>query len=632
MRLVIVAGVYNSSIAIVTAVYPSSSCTEIASPHRRLEAASFVITKSADLLECFDRVRLLSVAIRSEIPHLGRTRRPGRDVVAPEWSATTALGRTAPGRRVLIATEVAVSDACSVDAAYPGIVTAFPVSEIVVLEASVLRWCCPARAGDVFVPFGARRRRSFLREGPSGFVLRVEVGTLDPLALSMLPSPLYIMFPLWFGAWECENSLLEVDMRPSPYGLPISCFGTISGKRVPELPPAENATPLETAILSRWPGRPRQDRGALGHRDLVATARAVVTKSRWGRASRPCRDGSMRRDLSRETAQQQQGAHRAEETGRHSQARQLVEQQDESVMPMQGQVQEEVSADESIFRNLYQGAYQPRQVAAGVQFPVPPPVVSKQQVEPEVEQLEHQQRSGTGSTRAGRRRTTVTEDRTALLERFLHLRPLMFHGEFDPDKAESWTHELERIFEAMECAEEDQGHARRLGHDVVGPELSAVTALGHAAPGRRVLVATGVAVSDACSVDTACLGIGTTFLVSECENSMLEVDMLPSPCGLPISCFGTIFRRRVPKLPPAKNATPLEAAILSGWPGRPRQDRGALGHHDLVAIGRRDHVATARCVVTSAMRQISDPCHFRFFYCETSQQRQGTRRAEETGR
>ncbi|MQM09201.1 hypothetical protein Taro_042068 [Colocasia esculenta] len=32
----------------------------------------------------------------------------------------------------------------------------------------------------------------------------------------------------------------------------------------------------------------------------------------------------------------------------------------------------------------------------------------------------------------------------------------MFHGEYGPDKAESWTHELERIFKTMECAEEDQ--------------------------------------------------------------------------------------------------------------------------------------------------------------------------------
>ncbi|MQL94285.1 hypothetical protein Taro_026939 [Colocasia esculenta] len=44
-------------------------------------------------------------------------------------------------------------------------------------------------SGDVVVSFGARRRRPFLREGPNEFALCVEVGTLDPLALSMLPSP-----------------------------------------------------------------------------------------------------------------------------------------------------------------------------------------------------------------------------------------------------------------------------------------------------------------------------------------------------------------------------------------------------------------------------------------------------------
>ncbi|MQL99846.1 hypothetical protein Taro_032572 [Colocasia esculenta] len=47
--------------------------------------------------------------------------------------------------------------------------------QFLVLEAFVLRWSRPARAGDVFVPFGARRRRPFLREGPNGFVLRVEL-------------------------------------------------------------------------------------------------------------------------------------------------------------------------------------------------------------------------------------------------------------------------------------------------------------------------------------------------------------------------------------------------------------------------------------------------------------------------
>ncbi|MQM22632.1 hypothetical protein Taro_055687 [Colocasia esculenta] len=48
------------------------------------------------------------------------------------------------------------------------------------------------------------------------------------------------------------------------------------------------------------------------------------------------------------------------------------------------------------------------------------------------------------------------EDRTALLERFLHLRPPNFSGDRDPDRAESWVHELERTFEAMDCAEQNQ--------------------------------------------------------------------------------------------------------------------------------------------------------------------------------
>ncbi|MQM12486.1 hypothetical protein Taro_045403 [Colocasia esculenta] len=71
--------------------------------------------------------------------------------------------------------------------------------------AFVLRWCRPARAGDVFVSFGARRKRPFLREGPNGFVLRV----------------------------ECENSMLEVELLPLP-GTPIlgSLSREYSGLRV----------------------------------------------------------------------------------------------------------------------------------------------------------------------------------------------------------------------------------------------------------------------------------------------------------------------------------------------------------------------------------------------------------------
>ncbi|MQL98074.1 hypothetical protein Taro_030774 [Colocasia esculenta] len=145
---------------------------------------------------------------------------------------------------------------------------------------------------------------------------------------------------------------------------------------------------------------------------------------------------------------------------RHRQARDLIEQQDESNMPTQGLVPEEVSAGES-------GAWQPGQVAAGGQPPVPPPVAPEQQADLEVEQPAVQQASGTGSTRAGQRRTAVTEDRTALLERFLRLRPPMFFGEYDPDKAESWTHEMECTFKTMECTEEDQRHQSRFAEQSI---------------------------------------------------------------------------------------------------------------------------------------------------------------------
>ncbi|MQM10269.1 hypothetical protein Taro_043158 [Colocasia esculenta] len=105
------------------------------------------------------------------------------------------------------------------------------------------------------------------------------------------------------------------------------------------------------------------------------------------------------------------------------------------------------------FRAKFQGTWQPGQMAAGGQPPVL--LVPEQQEDPQVEQLAVQQASGTRSTRVGRRRTAVSEDRTALLERFLCLRPLTFFGDYDPNRAESWTHELERTFETMECTEED---------------------------------------------------------------------------------------------------------------------------------------------------------------------------------
>ncbi|MQM00824.1 hypothetical protein Taro_033572 [Colocasia esculenta] len=48
-----------------------------------------------------------------------------------------------------------------------------------VLVVLVLRWCRPVRAGDAFVLLGARRRWSFLREGPNMSALLVEGELLD---------------------------------------------------------------------------------------------------------------------------------------------------------------------------------------------------------------------------------------------------------------------------------------------------------------------------------------------------------------------------------------------------------------------------------------------------------------------
>ncbi|MQL77845.1 hypothetical protein Taro_010263 [Colocasia esculenta] len=277
----------------------------------------------------------------------GRDRRPGHDVVAPERPAVIGSGRDKPGRRLLVATGVAVTSLSR-------LLTAFDRLFGVALGAAIA-----TRA--VFVLRGARRRWSFLREGPNGSALHVEpCGGHD------------------------EQSYGVSDRVVFPYR--ASCSFT-------------SAIPFvgETSQQRQGGGD-----GAVGE-DPVAR-----------------------------------------------QVRELVEHQDESDMPVQGQVQEEVSVEESMAHP------QPGQAAVGGQPPVPPPAVPRQQADLEEEQPAVLRPSGTGSTWVGQQRMTVTEDKTALLERFLHLQPPMFSGEYDPDKAESWTHELECTFETMECLEEDQ--------------------------------------------------------------------------------------------------------------------------------------------------------------------------------
>ncbi|MQM14008.1 hypothetical protein Taro_046933 [Colocasia esculenta] len=153
----------------------------------------------------------------------------------------------------------------------------------------------------------------------------------------------------------------------------------VFGRGVPEPPSAENTTSIEVAMLSRPARPPRHHHDALACHDIVATAlgvataRCIVTTAEIG-----------------ETSQQWQGARRVESpdpwaattkigslawaegrvlgvvtvgirarslTGlvvdlncneKRRQARELMEQQGESDMPAPGQVQEDVSTEESV--------------------------------------------------------------------------------------------------------------------------------------------------------------------------------------------------------------------------------------------------------------------------------------------
>ncbi|MQL91841.1 hypothetical protein Taro_024457 [Colocasia esculenta] len=76
------------------------------------------------------------------------------------------------------------------------------------------------------------------------------------------------------GTWSCR---LERGGGSHSY----EKAPTVSERSAPEPPSAEDATIMEVAILSRRLGRSRQDRDALGCRDLVATATADVGTIAW---------------------------------------------------------------------------------------------------------------------------------------------------------------------------------------------------------------------------------------------------------------------------------------------------------------------------------------------------------------
>ncbi|MQL87506.1 hypothetical protein Taro_020049 [Colocasia esculenta] len=116
------------------------------------------------------------------------------------------------------------------------------------LVVLVLRWCHPVRVGDMLVVLGARRRWPFRCEGPNGSALLVE--------------------------------------------------GSLHGRLLRDTPSAEDATAIEVVIghanrdiitmlvgvvtRSRRLGPPRQCRDRVGRRDMVATARCVVTSAETG--------------------------------------------------------------------------------------------------------------------------------------------------------------------------------------------------------------------------------------------------------------------------------------------------------------------------------------------------------------
>ncbi|MQL80895.1 hypothetical protein Taro_013349 [Colocasia esculenta] len=90
-------------------------------------------------------------------------------------------------------------------------------------------------------------------------------------------------------------------------------------------------------------------------------------------------------------------------------------------------------------------------------------------------------------------------------------------------------------------------------------------------------------------------------------SALLFESMLPSPCGMFVSCFGVVSRRTaLEPPPPAENMTAIEVAMMSRLAILPR--------HHCDTLERRNLVTTAWA--TATVRLLN---------------RQGARRAEETG-
>ncbi|MQM00893.1 hypothetical protein Taro_033637 [Colocasia esculenta] len=143
----------------------------------------------------------------------------------------------------------------------------------------------------------------------------------------------------------------------------------------------------------------------------------------------------------------------------------------------------------------------------------------------------------------------------------------------------------------------------------------------------------------------------TGRLYSWSVRTMLVVNMLPSPCSMFVSYFGVVFERTTPEPPSAENATAIEVAMMSrpAWP--PRHHHDALKRRNLVATAWAAATMSRQCWASRHGRDGLMRCDYsidsasslvlsytsrspgarNLRACETSQQRQGARQAEEMG-
>ncbi|MQM12711.1 hypothetical protein Taro_045630 [Colocasia esculenta] len=108
----------------------------------------------------------------------------------------------------------------------------------------------------------ARRRRFYLREGPNGCILRVEVGTPDSFTLSMIPSP----SRPWFSCdrvYVAFSAQRQVVLPPLPFSLYCTrgtCASSLVRSHTSRSPGARHlrACPVREVVTVTWGPRPRE--------------------------------------------------------------------------------------------------------------------------------------------------------------------------------------------------------------------------------------------------------------------------------------------------------------------------------------------------------------------------------------